>query len=355
MKIAQLTGAYVNAGDFLIQERSSALLKSVLPDAEIQMFSRKNIERDFEDIEKCDVICFAGGPLIKRDVNSNILLTKTMEFTKPIMLLGCGWKGEKGDKSFNYSYSFTEETLEFYRKVTLSGFGIGCRDIYTYRALISSGLTNVCMTGCPAWYDLHHIDSISLVHSGDIKHICVSDPVLPYNQQHALDVLSFLQKRYPKAKISFIFHRDVDEAFKQKIEMLYPQISVVIISGSADGFSLYNQCDLHVGFRVHAHIYNLSIRNRSILIEEDGRGAGVNEALGCIRITAYDDCLKQSPRDWPYFWRRKKPDLLNKHVLSELSACLDMNEQTNWQYMNNAFALQNKYYLKMIEFISKIK
>jgi len=60
------------------------------------------------------------------------------------------------------------------------------------------------------------------------------------------------------------------------------------ISYSHEGMEIYDTCDLHIGFRVHAHIYNLSHRHRSLLIEEDNRGAGVNDALGLPRIRAYD-------------------------------------------------------------------
>lgn len=56
------------------------------------------------------------------------------------------------------------------------------------------------------------------------------------------------------------------------------------ISGSADGFLIYDNCDLHVGFRVHAHIYNLSKRNKTLLLNEDFRGFAVNETLGFYQI-----------------------------------------------------------------------
>ena len=44
--------------------------------------------------------------------------------------------------------------------------------------------------------------------------------------------------------------------------------------------SFYEECDLHVGYRVHGHIYFLAKRKPSFLIHEDGRGRGASEALG---------------------------------------------------------------------------
>lgn len=58
------------------------------------------------------------------------------------------------------------------------------------------------------------------------------------------------------------------------------------ISYSSEGFSIYDDCDIHIGFRVHAHIYNLSIMGYSILIEEDSRGYAVNETFQLMPIPA---------------------------------------------------------------------
>lgn len=352
MKIAQLSGAYVNAGDFLIQDRATYLLRSVYPNAEIRLFLRTNIERDFDEIEQCDVIVFTGGPLIMTDIDKSIPVKKSMQFTKPIMMLGCGWYGDEGNKSNNFTYYFTEGTLAFYRKVTQEGYGIGCRDIYTYRALLAYGLNNVHMTGCPAWYNPNLIYPEPVIEDKEIKSICISDPARPSNQKQCMSIIAYLHLRYPHANITFVFHRDIDEMFKALLQETYPHARIVSISGSTEGFSVYDKCDLHVGYRVHAHIYNLSLCKKTILIEEDGRGAGVNEALGLIHITAYNDYIR--PRDWPYFWRRKKPELMNAHIIQELSACLDICESVNWQYIKNAYSHIRTYSHNMLAFIGKI-
>ena len=357
MVIAQLTGAYVNAGDFLIQKRSAELLRYFLPSADIRLFSRKDIEKDFYEIEKCDVIVFSGGPLIRQDLNGTISLDQSMKFSKPIMLLGCGWAGVDGSKEGNYSYCFTKETIDFYTKVTTEGLGIGCRDLYTLRALNKENLSNVYMTGCPAWFNLSCMDKVHLASERNkIEKICVSDPAKSINQSQVLEVLSFLQKRFPLARITFVFHRDVDEGFRATIEDLFPKINVLVITGGAEGFSVYDDCDLHIGYRVHAHIYCLSIRKRTILIEEDGRGAGVNEALGLIRLTAYKDNIKRRFRSFLPIYKKYHPvDYRSYHVIDELEVCLNIHQGTNFMYLENAFRLQSMYFRKMEEFITRIE
>ena len=354
MKIAQMTGAYYNAGDFLIQERANALLKYVFPSAEVIIYQAKedSISR-FDEINACDAIVIEGGPYILEDVQYDLPLEQYMRFNPPIMMLGVGQYGTNGSKEYNYSMKFTEATLALFKKVTEHGYGISCRDIYTYRALLNENLSNVYMTGCPAWYNLPTIHNLYIHKDSEIYHICVSDPAKGENNDQLLELLSFLEKRYPHAKISYVIHRDVNTYLCDTIKHEFPDVEIVVINGSAEGFSIYDSCDLHIGYRVHAHIYNLSIRNRSILIEEDARGAGVNEALGTIRITAYDDTLQRIPRKLLFFMKGRKIKR-NIHVIKELSAYLDVCEQTNWKYVENAFLLQEVYYERMKDFVLRL-
>ena len=63
MKFSILSGAYVNAGDFLIVDRTIQLLKNVYPDCEIIIYERrKNLENDLKEINKSDALILAGGP-----------------------------------------------------------------------------------------------------------------------------------------------------------------------------------------------------------------------------------------------------------------------------------------------------
>jgi hypothetical protein len=50
---------------------------------------------------------------------------------------------------------------------------------------------------------------------------------------------------------------------------------------------LYDEADLHVGFRVHAHLYMNSISKPSVLLNEDGRGKAVGLVLGGLTLDAY--------------------------------------------------------------------
>ena len=50
---------------------------------------------------------------------------------------------------------------------------------------------------------------------------------------------------------------------------------------------VYDEAEIHVGYRLHAHLYFLSHRKPSFLLEEDGRGRGASEALGLRGVPAW--------------------------------------------------------------------
>ena len=66
------------------------------------------------------------------------------------------------------------------------------------------------------------------------------------------------------------------------------EIKFTDISGSAENLiNYYSNVDLHMGYRVHAHIFMNSIAQKSILISEDGRAKGVKGAIGGIVLDGY--------------------------------------------------------------------
>jgi len=291
MKIALMGGAYKNSGDFLIEERSRALLSTILK-ADIKLFKR-NIDytEKINELNNYDCIVFAGGPLFQHEIYpSGIPFVKTLnDINIPVRILGGGWNGKNNTAGELYNrYDFSPEMRTFIQKCSKHG-SLGCRDWYTMRALKNNGFKNCIMTGCPAWYDLNKINDLKLNTKylswkpGEKITIGISDPALPWNKKYFYRLIRLVLEHYHNANIKLFFHRGIDEKTKQQINNItekHTNISYVDISGSFEGFHEYNTCFLHIGFRVHAHIYNLSQGNVSILINENARGSGVNHALG---------------------------------------------------------------------------
>ena len=371
MKFAILSGAYKNAGDFLIVDRTKKLIADIYPDAELVTYMRnKPLEEHLPEINSCDRLIMAGGPAYMPDAYpSQIPLTENLDDIKiPICGVGMGWYGRFSVEQAVMDYGFSDKTRQLLDRLSRDGI-LTCRDYYTVRALEKNGY-KALMTGCPAWYDIENAEKTTLRDGINIpyKKICISDPGNVTNVNQALVVTEFIKSRYKDAEIHFVFHRGIkaDEWTSTEMGESYTwlndrlqKLGIIVhdISYSPNGFSVYDDCDLHIGFRVHAHIYNLSKRNISVLIEEDGRGAGVNQALGLIPLPAYDvyaagalyggGIVNKGLR----FIHRRKYGKQNNMLLSTLESILTVLETNDYRIMLSAYSTMTMYYHVMRKYI----
>ena len=309
MKFVLMSGAIKNAGDFLIAERSKQLLRQVYPSAEIVTKEmRRDLIADLDEVNAASALIIGGGPAVDMHLYPQDLpLVPNLDDIKvPIFTIGLGWWGATDFLEDIYQRFYLDEsTIKLFRRLERDGT-IACRDWDTVRVLRRFGISDAKMTGCPAWYAEEH----GQVHGREVARklagkgtgltIGISDPSKTEWLVVSEKIIDFLKKKYPEAVLRFFFHRGIRqdqntikknalqyEKFSRKLEEL--NVDYKDISYSADGFSLYDACDLHIGMRVHAHIYNLSIGHPSILFEEDSRGAGANKAFGLSRIWLYPD------------------------------------------------------------------
>ncbi len=295
MRIAFLSGADKNAGDYLIAHRSKLLLKGLLKDCEIVEFARnKPLDERLSEINSCDVVVFAGGPGYVSNMYPEKfpLVDGLSSIHSRLFALGMGSRSsmQNAEKT-----AFTPRARELLNRFEADGFGLGCRDMLTKRILENNRFESAVFTGCPAWYDLskvHIPELLTKPSKNEVRRIAVSDPAVLRNIPAATHLLSNLKEAFPCAETILVMHRGWTEDEFTSHELANAQIELVKwarregieaidISYSHAGFSIYDDCDLHIGYRVHAHLYNISQRKPSYLIEEDSRGYGANEALGC--------------------------------------------------------------------------
>lgn len=357
MKIGVLSGAYKNAGDFLIVNRSIALLKYILGDIEIEVFLRnQDLTPKLNEINNCDVLVLAGGPGYIPNVYPDIIpLVPNLDDIQPkIFILGMGWFGANTSNEYLYNYRFNESSKKLFTRVIKDGFLLGCRDYESAIVLKNNNIYDTVVTGCPAWYNLDVITNDFVYNFEEpyrIENIYISDPANVKNYSHVINLINYLFNRFPSAKIKYIFHRGIkaDKYTNERTASILlkfcrwlesNEIEYHDISYSDKGFSLYDDCDLHIGFRVHAHIYNLSNRKLSILFEEDARGAGVNNALGLKNITTYNN---------------RTLNILNEYLINNLDDYLFELESNNYYRIQNAFANMKNHFDLMVEHIQMIK
>ena len=318
MKIALMSGAFVNAGDFLIEERCKNLLEANISGVHIDIFKRNISYDDKVDILNAyDMIILGGGPGFQKDIYPDKMpfVSDMNRITAPIAIMGWGWKGSDCSNAEVYRRkAFTPAMQQFIDHISRKSANIGCRDWYTVNMLKEAGITNTVMTGCPAWYRLDLIEHLHLKEKNILSNpkpvIMVSDPAFPKNMKYMRVLLETIHSAYPHAHIKVLLHRGITQHNKWLTEeqnQIKMQFETDTISGSSEGFKQYELCDLHIGFRVHAHIYNLSMGTPSILLNEDARGNGVNDALG-LRNVSIDKYLDKQLYD--YFAYLEATDLM---------------------------------------------
>lgn len=133
MKIGLLSGAYKNAGDFLIEKRAEELLEHFLENIEIYHFLRNEINDNFQKVNQMDCVVFTGGPVYMQKLEKHIYLKNKL--SPPIAVLGGGWDGLYPANNLTANYNFSNFTKHFLNQVDNFGFGLACRDIYTYEIL----------------------------------------------------------------------------------------------------------------------------------------------------------------------------------------------------------------------------
>ena len=343
MKIALMSGAFVNAGDFLIEERCKSLLEANISDAHIDIFKRNISYDDKVDMlnDDYDMIVFGGGPGFQKNIYPDRMpfVSDISKITTPIAIMGWGWKGaDCSDVEVYRGKAFSPAMQQFIHHISRQSTHIGCRDWYTVNMLKEAGITNTIMTGCPAWYRLDLIENLHLKKRGILSNpkpvIMISDPAFPENMDYMRALLETVHKAYPQAHIKILLHRgsrNIIDGLTKKLKQIRFHYEIDAISGSSEGFKQYESCDLHIGFRVHAHIYNLSMGTPSILINEDARGSGVNDALGIRNVS------------------------INKYLDKQLYDYFDYLEATDLYQYERACDAIKFYYAAMQKYIGELK
>ena len=291
--IVTLCGAYRNAGDHLIGARARALLRTHV-DSDITNVDRKAITADsYEMFNRARVVLLTGGPAYQRSIYPGVYSLELDSISTAVVPYGLGWKARLG-KSVE-DFQFTTASEEFVRRLHAGVPLSSARDPLTQELLRKLGIDNVLMTGCPAWYDLSYID-VDYSFDGDTKLLVFSMPAVL--QPGVLGLLDWLTRRFKRSRRILSFHHGVIPAHTKRgarTALDFVQVAaravllgwrVASLAGSLEKMeSLYGSADLHVGYRVHAHLLSLSRRVASILINEDARGVGQSLALGSTPIS----------------------------------------------------------------------
>ncbi len=296
-KIVTLTGAFKNAGDYLIGDRARTLLRNHT-DAEIIDLNRREItDESYRLFNSARAVLLTGGPAYQEKVYPNVYDLDLSRIEVPVLAFGLGWKGKLGQEPEDFR--FATEAGEFVRAIHADQrFFSSARDHLTVRMLAANGVSNVRMTGCPAWYDESRLAQ-DYVFDANPKRVVLSMPAVP--QAQVPELIAKLAKDFPKAQRFMSFQAGFRSThskksaeysrWNQKMRVLGALRGFKSVSFEADfdGFQNFmSSIDFHVGYRVHSHIFSVSQRKTSLLIAEDSRGIGQVTAMGGVALSAHD-------------------------------------------------------------------
>lgn len=299
--IVLLSGAKKNIGDFLITHRVRALLEHVLDEPILWMPNWESLDGREDEVAAARAVVVAGGPGYRPGMYGSVYPLFSDPATLPrlgvqIRFLGLGWKGDPGDDFDLARYRFTGRTMALVRALGDKA-GYSARDHLSLEVLQRNGIAGV-MTGCPVWYHLASLGK-PLRTPAKIRRLVFTPPEQDMFHAQSREILKGLRGLVPEAEIVVAFHRGITadaQTPPDKAALLTDYAAfarnlgcrIEDVSYDLARIAFYEECDLHVGYRLHGHLHFLSQRLPSVLLEEDGRGRGATEALGAPGVRAWE-------------------------------------------------------------------
>ena len=143
----------------------------------------------------------------------------------------------------------------------------------------------------------------------------------PYFKQ-AKSILAYIVKEFgnrpSRSEIIVSFHRGIDDDFAHFAESHH--CKVVDVSGNISHLQFYDSCDLHIGYRLHAHLYFLSLRKPSYVIAEDFRALESLNTLANFGFTGWRmarDYSRSRRQQWEAYLSSSLPRILIEQIVSD--------------------------------------
>lgn len=300
--VVTLTGGKNNSGDFLIKKKAHTLFQKLRPDLEILDIDGWLVDRkDLDAINNSVALILTGGPaLIPNMVPAVYHIGEILDEIKvPIVTFGIGWFHANGDWGDISSFKFNSDTKKLFDRLANNGCYNSTRDYFTRELLVSNGVKNVMMTGCPVVYNGGDLPKDILYKKEGTVAISIGVGFKDSGKlfQQTKELILGSKERFKQVEVVFHHslspHKYVAKSLTKKQNELLSflkdnEVEYIDASGSADNLmAAYDKFDIHFGYRVHAHLYMLSQGKLSYLIAEDGRGTGQQQVMGEPSFRSY--------------------------------------------------------------------
>ncbi|TRO42104.1 polysaccharide pyruvyl transferase family protein [Pseudomonas sp. ALS1131] len=197
-------------------------------------------------------------------------LSKVLDSGIPYAVIAAGTDLDVHFDSGELYSSFSPETLSLLERINLGACVFTTRGYLSQSFCAHHNLFNAKFSGDIAFYDTSRCE-LKFEPWRPIRKIVISDPHKGGVYAKSLSLLyRGLVGIFPDSEIVVAAHGENKELKKFSSDHGVPVID--IYRDKESGLEIYSSADLHVGFRVHAHVSALSRRRYSYLLEQDGRG-----------------------------------------------------------------------------------
>lgn len=281
-----------NVGDRLITYSFFKMIKNRMGDFNpLVLWRGQSLDMYTDDSIK---VVLVPGFSVCNDTYSQLFKFYTLPCRNPkIIPIGCSFQDIAPSYKSFYKHEYNDRTLSFFHEI-VNAFGpIYCRNRVISDMLLSKGVES-CYMGDLALYDDDYIGK-KIQKDLVIENIAISVGNHEKYKYQTMQILDFIRKFYPNQQVFLTLHGKVNNHSKYIINYAR-NIGVEIkeLFGDVDNLDFYDEMDLHIGYRLHAHIACLRKRKPSVLLVEDARSYGfsktIDTALGCIQAyNIYND------------------------------------------------------------------
>ena len=273
-----------NVGDKLLEQQAQSLIEKETGVSEFNVaFRGRDFSATVDQLNASDAIILPAFAIREPIHPNTYALTENLdEIEPPIIPLAANWSHYPGDEIGNENLQYQPETISFIRRLDEQPAldRLTTRDTYTKQILERHGFNEVTLVGDLGWYHEEYMGTSMRV-PNSIDHVVMTTPHNPHFLDQAEALMDMLGDEFPDATLTCSFHSSLSQSDK-KLRTLAEErgFKIVLASHDTDNIAFYDECDLHVGYRLHGHLCFLRRRLPSVLIGEDGRGNGFNATLG---------------------------------------------------------------------------
>jgi hypothetical protein len=298
-----------NIGDQLILDSIQELIgESHSPEVRLSSWQELGAE-DIDRINTTRALILAGANPLHDEyrIAPNLTLENLRRIRVPIIPMGIGLYGEPG-KQTSMSETTKDMLREVHSRIEFSSWRCPRTVAYLRRNLPELG-DKILMTGCPVVQAGRATRSASPVdpRSGSIA-VTVTERG-PGWWAREMRILETVRRTWPGRRTVLVLHQQFKPARSNRLlrrwmparyggpDDLHAFVArrgmhIARPTSTAEMREVYRECSLHIGSRLHAHLYFLSQNRSSYLFAVDGRAEGFAESLSFPLLDGSEDALE---------------------------------------------------------------